>query len=256
MKDHVVVSVVMSAFNEETLIAKAIKSIIDQSYVNWELIIVDDGSTDLTKKIINTFVSKDKRIILIENMVNLGLAKSLNIGIARAKGKYIARMDADDESFHNRLKCQTVFLDLNSDIDVLGTGAILIDGQGNYLEEFIQPEMHENIVKHIFKTSPFFHSTIMMRKEFIDRMGGYNELSKRAEDHDLWLRSRSVGKFHNLPEIHLRYLVCPKVIIRSFYDGAIVRLKYSVTFKEYVKAIFWSFIDLLVMLRQRVRIEK
>ena len=135
MKDQVVVSVVMGAFNEEILIARAIQSIVDQSYINWELIIVDDGSSDGTREIIEAFAAKDKRIILIENKINLGLAKSLNVGISQAQGKYIARMDADDESLPKRLESQTSFLELNSDIDVLGTGAIYVDRRGDCLRE-------------------------------------------------------------------------------------------------------------------------
>lgn len=252
MATQVVVSVVMGVFNEEKVIARSLQSIINQSFVDWELIVVDDGSTDQSREIIESFISQDNRIILIQNKTNLGHSTSLNVGMAIAKGKYIARMDADDESLPKRLESQTTFLELHPDIDILGTAAVYIDGQGQTLKEMVFPQWHEDILAKMLRTSPFAHPTIMMKRDFVEVMGGYDVSHTRGEDHDLWLRSRGIGKFHNLPEIHLRYLVSSKVMFRSLFDRASVRLKHSHSIFEYLASIFWSFMDLLVELRKQL----
>ena len=253
MVSKIVVSIVIGVFNEEKLIARALKSIINQTYIDWELIVVDDGSTDSSREIIKSYASQDNRIILVENKTNLGLAASLNSGISIARGKYIARMDADDESLPHRLERQTAFLDLNPNVDVLGTAALYVDRQGNTIKEIFLKERHEDILATILRACPIIHPSVMMRREFIKMMGGYDDSSRRAEDHDLWLRARGITKFHNLPEIHLRYLVSSKLMFATIFDRGLVRLKHSNSISEYVASIFWSTVDLLVMLRQKLK---
>jgi glycosyltransferase involved in cell wall biosynthesis len=256
MVSKIVVSIVMGVFNEEKLIARALKSIINQTYIDWELIVVDDGSTDSSREIIKSYASQDNRIILVENKTNLGLAASLNSGISIARGKYIARMDADDESLPHRLERQTAFLDLNPNVDVLGTAAVYIDSRGHTIKKVFLAEWHEDILARMLRTCPVIHPSVMMRREFIEMMGGYDNSTRRAEDHDLWLRARGMAKFHNLPEIHLRYLVSSKLMFVTIFDRVLVRLKHSYSISEYVASIFWSILDLLALLRQRLKVIK
>ena len=122
------VSVIMSVYNEEATIAEAIESIIAQTYTDWELIIINDCSTDGSPEIVRRYAREQNRIRIFENEHRLGLAASLNKGIKAARGKYIARMDGDDFSYRERLEKQVTFMIDNPVVDVLGTGAELIDG--------------------------------------------------------------------------------------------------------------------------------
>jgi glycosyltransferase involved in cell wall biosynthesis len=254
MKNKTIVSVIMPAYNEEKLIDRAIKSIINQSFTDWELIVVDDGSTDCTVDIIKSFARKDHRVVLVKNDINQGIAETLNIGIRLSRGEYIARMDADDESLPKRLEMQLGFMEKNPEIDVLGTGAVYIDSNNNTLGKIIMPESNYDIVRNIMKSSPFIHPSIMMKKRFITKIGMYNKDIKRAEDYDLWFRAMYIhsAKFHNLPEIHLRYLVTHKRVLRSVLDCGKVRIKYAKSGGDYFKAIFWSFIQFLFLVRGNV----
>ena len=158
-------------------------------------------------------------------------------------------MDADDESLPKRFEMQLEFMEKNPEIDILGTGAIYIDSNNNTLGKMIMPESNHNIVREIMKTSPFIHPSIMMKKRFINEIGMYNKDIKRAEDYDLWFRAKHSAKFHNLPEIYLRYLVTHKRVFRSVLDCAKVRIKYAKSGGDYFKAIFWSFVQFAFLVR-------
>jgi glycosyltransferase involved in cell wall biosynthesis len=178
------VSVLLPCFNSEPFIGEAIESILNQTYSNFELIILDDGSTDNTKSIIQVF--KDSRIKLLCEIENKGIVYQLNKGIEHARGEYIARMDADDISFPERFQKQVDFLEdsINFKIDVLGTDAFSI-GSSN------KPIIHENYLpKQIsfmlnFKC-PILHPTVMMRKSLFSNGLRYSGDFKYAEDYALW----------------------------------------------------------------------
>ncbi len=119
-------SVIMPVYNGQDFVSKAIESILGQTFSDFEFIIINDGSTDRTLKILESYQKKDKRIVLL-NQENKGIAKSLNRGIAKAKGDYIARQDADDISFPDRLRNQVEFLDNNKDVGFLGCSCEMID---------------------------------------------------------------------------------------------------------------------------------
>lgn len=231
------VSIVMAAYNEETNIENAIKSIQEQTYKNWELVIIDDGSTDGTAKLIDQFSNEDKRIKQFKNDKNYGLAVSLNKGIANSTGEFIARMDADDFSFPNRLSLQIEYMDKNPNVVVLGGGAIYTDSHKEV--SVLMPEMHKEILKLIWKTSPFIHPSVIMRAAFIKKMGGYSESLRRAQDYDLWFRGRNSGRYHNLQEILLKYNCTQKRSIRSLYDSYRVRRTHSTNIKEFCLSFFW-----------------
>ncbi len=212
LNKNVEVSVLMSAYNSENFIEDAIESILNQTYINFEFIIVDDGSTDKTLSIIKSF--KDKRIKLIQNSKNLGLTKSLNIGLEIAEGKYVARMDADDICKLDRLFLQLNFLKNNPDVGVLGTDITFINETGkkfesvaklkklktrNLISYFInkqKPKTHNLCVWYLLFKNCFYHPTVMFNKEIIINSGGYK--ARRSEDLDLWIRLYNKTKFANL----------------------------------------------------------
>jgi glycosyltransferase involved in cell wall biosynthesis len=204
---EVKVSVVMSCYNGAATITQAIESIVNQSFEHFELIIIDDGSTDQSKEIILQFCQKDQRIRLIENEVNIGLAASLNKGIQAAKSSFITRMDADDWAMPSRIEIQYQYMKDHQHIDILGTAMVQINKEGKEVGIISLPENHKDIVQRIFKKPLVYHPTIMIKKEIYARYGYYDESLRWAEDADLWYRIYDRVQFHNLPDVLLRYSI-------------------------------------------------
>lgn len=188
----------MSVYNGERYLREAIESILGQTFKDFEFIIIDDGSTDSSKDIILYY--KDPRIRLIENKKNICLTKSLNKGIKAAQGEYIARMDADDISLPKRLKKQIDFLDEHKDVGVLGTTFYHIDNEGKIIFTKIVPLKNDIIQKELLKKNCFAHGSIMMRKDILEKVGGYREQIKYSQDYDLFLRIAKHCKMANLEE--------------------------------------------------------
>ena len=212
----------MSVFNEEHRLSNAIESILMQSYQNWRLVLVNDASTDNSQIVINDYVKKYKKITCIENKRNKGLAYSLNKAIESCNSEYIARMDADDIAFPGRLETQLKFLEGHPEIHVLGTGAEVVD-INNHKAIVLKLENHDAILNSIEKVNPFFHSSVMMRRSFIESLGGYNAKCLRAQDYDLWLRGVDSFKYHNLQEVLMTYSSSNQSF-KSIYYGLRTRI--------------------------------
>ena len=221
------ISVIMGVYNAENTLKQAIESIINQTYENWELIICDDGSTDDSFRIIREF--QDPRIIAMKNQENMGLGYALNRCLNKAKGLYIARMDADDISLSTRLEKEIEFLKNNPQYAVVSTAIKMLTSYGEFSMEIknSDPEPKDFIIG-----SPIAHPACMMRKECLDDVGGYNEGKNtlRVEDTDLWIRLLKKGyKFYILPEPLYKWrfnydsVHKQKLIYRL--NGTIVRLK-------------------------------
>lgn len=180
------VTVLMSVHNGEKYLREAIESILNQTFKDFEFIIVNDGSADSSKEII--FSYDDPRIVYVENETNIGLTKSLNKGLKLAKGEYIARMDADDISLPERLEKQTNFLNKNQDIALVGSLSQTIDTQGNTLNNNQESLFKEKIYYNLYFGNVFPHSSVMFRKTAVESVGGYDENFRQAQDLDLWSR--------------------------------------------------------------------
>jgi glycosyltransferase involved in cell wall biosynthesis len=192
----------MPVYNCENFVRDALMSILDQSYSDFELIIIDDASTDKTVSIINEI--KDTRIELIEKLENTGYTNSLNFGLSIAKGKYIARMDGDDISHPERFTKQVDFLESHLDVIVCGTNYSFIGRKTNK----VLPENHEDIKIELLKNTCFGHPTVMIRKEILDKHDLKYDIEKEpAEDYALWITLLNYGKFHNIQEDLLLYRV-------------------------------------------------
>lgn len=202
------ISVIMSVYNQQNYLPSAVKSILSQTYKHFEFIIVNDASTDRSMEIIKSF--KDKRIKLLSNRNRLGLTKSLNKAIRIAKGKYIARMDADDISLPSRLKIQYHFLKNHPKITVCGSSALLIHADGRPAGKRTFPSSSTAIKNVIMKYNPILHPTVMMQKKIIDKMGAYDESLNGAEDYDLWLRLASKYMLHNYKTPLIKYRLNPQ----------------------------------------------
>ena len=164
MYKNILISVVMSVYNGEKYLVDSVDSILNQTLFDYEVIIVNDGSTDSSLKIIKEYQKKDKRLKLINNERNIGLTKSLNKGIGISKGKYIARQDADDISLKNRLRVQYEFLELHPECVAVGSNARIVDMHNTFLYDSAQPLLWEDI-KEVLPKNPFFHSSTMFRKD-------------------------------------------------------------------------------------------
>jgi len=203
------VSVLMSVYNGEKYLRRSIESILTQTLKNFEFIIVDDGSTDGSWPIMQELAYEDPRIVLLSNGENLGLIKSLNRGISVARGRYIARHDADDESYPKRLVKQVSFLDQNTEIIAVGSQMLVVNASGRPLRLWKTPLDHESIdfryINGFGGVIP--HPTLMVRAELIRNIGGYREGFFAAEDLDLLLRLSEMGKLANLTDVLVRYRV-------------------------------------------------
>lgn len=192
------ISVVMSVYNGAAYLEAAINSILEQTYTNFELIVINDASTDKTSEILEKF--DDCRVRVITNSENLGLTKSLNLGINAARGKYIARMDADDLSLPHRLEVQRQFLKDHPDYALVGSSYYQIDAQGQIRSLIRVLTGDEELRAGLRQQNWFGHGSVMMRKEAWEKLGGYDERFKYAQDYDLWLRLSENFKIANLEE--------------------------------------------------------
>lgn len=199
------ISIIMGAYNAEKRISKAIQSIIDQTFDDWELIVCDDGSTDLTANVVKSYSQKDQRIKLISNKKNSGLAFSLNNCILNSTSEYIARMDDDDISFPDRLRLQYLYMENNPECSILGTARKIYDENGIWGEEIKPHIVTKNM---IIKTTPFIHPSVMIRRKDLIEVGMYtvSNITMRTEDIDLWIKLYTAGKIgHNLNQFLIYY---------------------------------------------------
>jgi glycosyltransferase involved in cell wall biosynthesis len=191
------ISIVMIAHNEELNIGRSIKSIQNQTFKEWELIIINDGSFDKTIEIIKNYSLKDNRIRLINNKKKIGRPKCSNLGIQHSRAELIARLDADDISLPDRLDKQYKFLLKNSKIDVVGAGAFVYDKNHNFIKTVLMPKDHNSLKNLNFLKTPFFHSSVIIRKCFFDKVGNYDVNFLRSSDKELWLRGLKYGAVYS-----------------------------------------------------------
>ena len=195
------VSIILSVFNGRPFVAQAVKSILGQSFSEFELIIIDDASTDGSQTDLADFAKQDSRIKLLCNSENLGLTRSLNHGIEEARGQFIARQDADDVSLPERLEKQVAAMEASPDLALLGTGICEIDGRGKKGSILLQPSLTSIIKRKMLFDNAFFHSSVMWRKDAFDSQGLIYDANLRySQDYDLFSRAIWLVKSSNLPE--------------------------------------------------------
>ncbi|WP_263357934.1 glycosyltransferase [Acidicapsa ligni] len=205
------ISVVMSVFNAERFLREAIESILEQSFRDFEFIIIDDGSTDGSSSIIESYRSSDPRLY-VHRQENRGLIESLNLGCGLARGKYIARMDADDIAIRERFHLQIDFMEAHPEVGVVGGVVEIIDAKGKLArDQSTVPLDNSDIQRELLEHSVLWHPTVLMRKSTFVSVGGYRKITD-AEDFDLWLRIAEQSHLANLPEVLLKYRIHPTQI--------------------------------------------
>lgn len=242
---HVKVSIIMTTFNTQDYIQRSIRSVINQSYQNWELIVVNDASTDRTDDVIKSFLPH-KKIHLYKNAKNKGIPKSLNKGLAGASGDLIAILDADDEwTDQDKLAKQVQFMDLHYDYGLVGTFAKAVNEKGQLLFDIRYPVTDTGIRKQIMLHNCFLHSTIMYRKELLKIIEDYDN-SSIAQDYDLCLKLGSVAKMANLPIFTTNYTIHSEgTSQRKYYqqtsDAIKVLRKYKTVYPGYwFSMLMWN----------------
>ncbi len=196
------ISVIMPAFNAAAYVKAAIESVLDQTLRDFELIVIDDGSTDRTGELLGNF--DDSRIQVIRHELNAGLIAGLNEGIEASRGRYIARMDADDICEPTRFQRQIDCLEKNPEIGVLGTAIRVIDELGRPGAAFVMPATPTDVEWAMPMLCPLAHPSVMMRTELVRRAGGYSPAALHAEDYDLWCRLSRLTQVANLREPLMR----------------------------------------------------
>lgn len=204
---HPRVTILMPAYNAGKYIAEAVGSVLDQTFTDFELLIVDDGSSDDTAAVLDSFT--DKRIRLIRQD-NRGVSAALNAGLSAARGEYVCRFDADDVCFPERLSRQVSFLDSHADMLVVGSDAEYISEDGEHLFHFrCAGHTHAELLAGLYTNCPFIHSAVMYRKQAILEAGGYSLLAHNFEDYLLWVRLVRSGKCCNLNEALIKVRINP-----------------------------------------------
>lgn len=228
MKNSPCISVLLPFYNAEKYLDKAIESILKQSYQDFELLLLDDGSFDMSLTIAQKYGEVDERISIISH-ANMGLCKTLQKGLSLAKGTYIARMDGDDIALPERFKEQIQYLEKHPNCVVLGTGSVIIDQNDQVLYVPEVAEGHNNLLAQLLKwTGPrICHPTVMMRTNAVKAVGGYVQ-QYHYEDIDLFLRLANVGQLENIPSLLLQHRVHLKSICHTRNDAELNKIKQKI----------------------------
>jgi glycosyltransferase involved in cell wall biosynthesis len=202
--DNIRVSIVLPIYNAERYVKAAIDSVLGIDRYDFELILVDDCSTDASFDIISEY-SDDPRVVIVKNDANEKVSKSRNRGIGLSKGRYVATMDSDDISDPQRVHLISDFLELNPEIGVCGCSVRILNNDGDVVGYRHYPVNDDEIRRLIFRYNPFCHPAVVFRKKALIDAGLYNGDLNDAEDYDLLLRVGRVYKFHNLSDILFSY---------------------------------------------------
>ncbi len=200
------ISVVMPAFNAAEFLDEAVCSILNQTFRDFEFIIVDDGSTDDTARILQKYAKADSRVQVFPQ-ANEGMISALNRGCRLARGRYIARMDADDISFPERLQKQLAYIEGHPQIGILGTWIYNIDQNGSLRGNWRPPTNSKMLKWTLFFGVCVAHPSVLMRRDVIAQLNFYRPDAVHGEDVDLWFRASSFTEFGNVPEVLLKYRV-------------------------------------------------
>lgn len=229
--DKNLISIILPAYNVAETVQRSIESVLAQTYSHFELIVIDDGSTDDTAEVVRSFA--DNKIKYVRNEQNLGLIATLNKGISLSTGTYIARIDGDDTwSDTDKLTKQVALLDAMPECVLVGTQARFSNGmQTNY------PLDDQSIRSSITLKNPFIHSSVMMRASAVHNQS-YDVQDYLAEDYSLWMRLGTVGTLANLPDVAVEYFVNPKGETRTknllqTKNSLLVVQKYGKTYPRY-----------------------
>jgi len=265
------VSVVIPTYNKAQYLKEAIESVLNQTYKNIEIIVIDDGSTDESREVVNSFTPSilNTKYRILNPIIyfwqeNKGAAMARNTGIKKAKGKYIAFLDSDDLWLREKLEKQVSFMEENPETGLLGTGCYEITNKGKIIGQKIFPIKNKDLQKDLIKYNPFIQSSVVVKREVFSKVGLYNKGFRESEDYELWLRIGQNYKIGNLPEplVRKRYYkkgLSPTKDKKQLYfvlrakKAAIRRGQYPKRYYLYVLKS-WIFMKIPFFLRRIIRI--
>ncbi len=240
------VSIILSTYNWKTKwLSESIESVLNQTYRNFEFIIINDCSTNNVEKIILDYKEKDKRIIYIKNKRNLKLTKSLNKWLELSQWEYIARID-DDDIWCNKekLQKQVEFMEKNTDYWLCWTSTIIIDKKWKIISKSLMRESNKEIKNNLLKSNQFTHSSILLKKSILNKIWWlYNPKYNWAEDYELWLRIWRISRLYNIPEYLVKYRWLETSISRKkWLEQEYLALKVMIKNKKYYPYFYKSLI--------------
>lgn len=246
------VSVILPTYNRATFVKRTIESVLNQTYDNLEILVIDDGSSDETERVVKGI--DHNQVIYIKNKVNQGIQKSLNTGIKSAKGKYLARIDDQDIWLdEQKLEKQVQFMEKHKDYVLTGTGVIFVNTDGVEIYRYLHPQTDLELRKSLLSKNHFTHSSVLLRKEAVIKIGGYgeNELLRHVEDYDLWLKMGMIGKMYNFPTYSVSYVVDEKGLsgqnrIEQIKKNLELVHKYKNNYPHYYKSVVRFYFRLIV----------
>jgi glycosyltransferase involved in cell wall biosynthesis len=239
------ISIITLTKNRAGFISKAIESVQKQSFTNWKLLIIDNGSNDNTEQIVQGFVTRDNRI-KYTNSTAKGISINRNFGLSLALGKYIAVLDSDDEWIDkNKLQKQFDFLENNPDYVLIGSNIKIVDEKGNFIKNTDFETEDSNIRNKILKSNQIPHSTVLYRKDIANKIGGYDNKLSCVEDLDLFLRLGLLGKMKNLKETTTAYTkhsegISQKRRLAMAYNHFKIVYRNFGKYPNWLQAIFWA----------------
>lgn len=222
------VTIAIPIYNAEEYLAFAIQSVINQTYKDWVLLLMCDGSTDRSTAIANEFAKKDSRIKVVDDGINRGLIYRLNQSVQMTTSKYYARMDADDIMYITRIEEQVRYMEEHTDVDVLGASMMIIDNKNNILDS-------EYKVGEFVK---FIHPTVMGKASWF-KANSYSDWALRAEDFELWHRTVSKSNFYEMGKPLLFYREFGVPTFHKYYLSQVTLLKIFRRYKTYNKSFSW-----------------
>ena len=228
MKNKPLVTIAIPVYNAEPYLCNAIQSVINQTYKEWILYLVNDGSTDSSLAIMQEFANNDSRIIIVNDGENKGLIDRLNQSIKMANTKYYARMDADDIMSVNRIKEQIHYMELHPEVDVLGSSAMLIDDKNRIVGSYLKSG----------EVQSFIHPSVIGKTSWF-KDNPYCQWAHRAEDFELWSRTLSKSVFWSLDKPLLFYREFGVPVTKKYIDTQKTLLKIYYHYRDYDKSMIW-----------------
>jgi glycosyltransferase involved in cell wall biosynthesis len=246
-----IVSIIMCTYNRANYLREAIESVLAQTYSDWELLILDDCSTDNTKDIVSEYQAKDPRIVYIKNDKNLGINKNRNKALELSTGKYIAVLDSDDIwSDTYKLQQQFEFLDANPDYCLIGSNVEIIDENSKAIGEIKYETEDTKIREKVLLRNQIAHSSVLYRKDTAHKAGLYDANIRIWEDYDLWLKMGRLGKFRNLSSFTTKYRIHKSNSFSNIKSkGAFTHLqiirRYKKDYPNYYRALAKAYLRIL-----------
>lgn len=209
------VTVLLPAYNAQEFIEAAVESVLAQTLTEFEIVVIDDGSTDATPQLLAELASRDKRIRVITHEHNQGLVAALNGGLKIARAELVARLDADDTAYPQRLERQVQIFHGNPDVVLCATAYERVDADANVVKTAGPPLTHAALAGALLTGNCLIHSSVMFRRSSALAVGGYHAEWFPAEDYDLWIRLLDVGRYQGLSSVEVRYLQNPEGVSSS-----------------------------------------